>query len=227
MQTAGQKGYKGVGMEGWTARWYARTRLNEMDDFRQEAKKVAERLRPACDLLEVAPGPGYFSIELAKLGNFHITGLDISRTFIEIAAQNARAAGVSVAFQLGNASAMPFAVESFDFVYCSAAFKNFSEPVQAMNEMYRVLRTGGQALVRDLRKDVSLEEIQSYIWQSGRNWFDAWLTKMAFQHMLIKRAYTTDDFERIAHQSKFRTCQTHTAPLGLEVHCFKVFPETA
>lgn len=221
MQTAAQKGYKGLGMEGWTARWYARTRLNEMDDFRHEAQKVAEKLGPASDLLEVAPGPGYFAIELAKLGKFHITGLDISRTFIEIASQNARAAGADIALQWGNASAMPFPDESFDFVYCSSAFKNFSEPVGAMNEMYRVLRSGGRALVRDLRKDVSLEEIQFYIRQSGRNWFDAWLTKIAFQHMLIKRAYTMDDFERMAGQSKFRTCQIQTAPLGLEVHFTK------
>lgn len=221
IETAGRKGYKGVGMEGWTARWYARTRLNEIDDFRHEAKKVAEKLLPECDVLEVAPGPGYFSIELAKLGTFHITGLDISRTFIEIASQNARTAGVKIAFRLGNASAMPFPDESFDFVYCSAAFKNFSEPVEAMNEMYRVLRPGGRALICDLRKDVSLEEIRSYIRQSGRSWFDAWLTKMAFQHMLIKRAYTMDDFERMASQSKCRTCQIQTVPFGLEVHFSK------
>ena len=140
MQTAAQKGYQGVGMEGWRARWYARTRLNEIDDFRREAKKVAAKLGQESDLLEVAPSPGYFSIELAKLGNFHITGMDISRTFIEIASQNARRAGVNIAFRLGNASAMPFLDESFDFVYCSAAFKNFPEPVEAMNEIYRVLR---------------------------------------------------------------------------------------
>lgn len=221
IETAGRKGYKGVGMEGWTARWYARTRLNEIDDFRHEAKKVAEKLRPECDVLEVAPGPGYFSIELAKLGTLHIAGLDISRTFIEIASQNARTAGVKIAFRLGNASAMPFPDESFDFVYCSAAFKNFSEPVEAMNEMYRVLRPGGRTLICDLRKDVSLEEIRSYIRQSGRSRFDAWLTKMAFKHMLIKRAYTMDDFERMASQSKFPTCQIETVPFGLEVHFSK------
>ena len=87
--------------------------------------------------------------------------------------------------------------------------------------MYRVLRPGRQALIRDLRRDVSLGQIQSYIRQSGRSWFDAWLTKMAFRHMLIKRAYTMDDFERMASQSKFRSCQIQTAPLGLEVHFSK------
>src|SRR5579864_9095031 len=59
-------------------------------------------------VLEVAPGPGFFAIELAKLGKYTITGLDISRTFVEIATKNARQAGVTVDFQQGNAAAMPF-----------------------------------------------------------------------------------------------------------------------
>ena len=125
MPRTSQKAFKGAGMEGWIARWYARTRQNEMEDFRQRARTIAARLRGGSSLLEVAPGPGYFAIELAKLGNFQITGLDISRTFVEIATENARNAGVKVDFRLGNASAMPFAGESFVFVFFSAAFKYF------------------------------------------------------------------------------------------------------
>lgn len=208
-------------MEGRTARWYARTRLNEMEDFREQARKVAERLGGGCDVLEVAPGPGYFAVELAKLGGFRITGLDISKTFVEIATENAAKAGVKIDFRLGNASAMPFRDESFDFLYCSAAFKNFMEPVKALDEMYRVLRRGGEAMIGDLRKDVSLEEINSYVEASGRKRLDAWLTKMAFRHMLIKRAYTREDFVRMAGQSQFGTCAIETVSIGFEVRLRK------
>src|SRR6266566_3085367 len=38
MHDAHQKAYKGAGMEGWVARWYTRTRQNDMADFRREAK---------------------------------------------------------------------------------------------------------------------------------------------------------------------------------------------
>ena len=96
---------------------------------------------------------GFFAIELARVGNFNITGLDISHTLVEVAAENARNAGLKIDFRWGSASAIPFPNESFDFIYCSAAFKNFSEPVKALDEMYRVLRPGGEALVADLRKD--------------------------------------------------------------------------
>lgn len=212
------KPFKGIGMNGWIAQWYARTRSNDMEDFRLRAKAVKERLRPGSNLLEVAPGPGFFAIELAKLGDFRITGLDISQTFVDIATQNASKAGVDIDFRLGNASTTPFPDSSFDFVYCSAAFKNFSEPIQALNEMHRVLRPGGQALIEDLRRDASLDEINSYIRQSGRKWFDVWMTRWTFRNMLIKRAYSQADFQRMALQSSFAACNVSCTGIGLEVH---------
>jgi ubiquinone/menaquinone biosynthesis C-methylase UbiE len=208
-------------MEGWVARWYARTRSNDMEDFRRAARMAAEHLGGGSSVLEVAPGPGFFAIELAKLGDFKITGLDISRTFVEIATENARNAGVSIDFRLGNASAMPFSDNSFDFVYCAAAFKNFAEPVKALDEMHRVLRPGGEALVVDLRKDVSLEEIDAYVKQSGRSRIDRYLTNFIFRFVLIKRAYTQDQFTRMAEQSRFGRCQIDVGPIGFEVHFTK------
>jgi ubiquinone/menaquinone biosynthesis C-methylase UbiE len=208
-------------MEGWVARWYARTRRNDLEDFRREARVAAEHLPSGCSVLEVAPGPGFFAIELAKLGDFKVTGLDISRSFVEIATKNARDAGVIVDFQLGNASAMPFAGESFDFVYCAAAFKNFSEPKKALDEMHRVLRPGGEAVVVDLRKDVSLDEIDKYVKQSGRSRIDRWLTNVVFRFVLVKRAYTIDQFRRMAQESRFGGCRIDVGPIGLEVHFTK------
>ena len=217
VNTRDQKAWKGQGMEGWVARWYARTRRKDMEDFRREAKRVAERLSSGSSVLEVAPGPGFFSIELAKLGDFRITGLDISETLVEIAKKNARDAGVNIDFRIGNASAMPFEESSFDFVYCSAAFKNFSEPVEALNEMHRVLRPGCEALIVDLRKDVSLDEIDRYVKQSGRSLIDAWMTRWTFRHILLERAYANDEFLNMANQSRFGTCQIEASGIGLAV----------
>ena len=217
MTTVDQKAWKGKAMEGWVARWYTRTRQKDMEDFRCDARRVAERMKSGSSLLEVAPGPGFFAVELAKLGDFRITGLDISRTLVEMAKENAKQAGVNVFFRLGNASAMPFEDCSFDFVYCSAAFKNFSEPVQALNEVYRVLRPGGEALVLDLRKDASRDEIDRYVKQSGRSPIDAWMTTWTFRHMLLKRAYSRDEFLNMAKQTRFGACQIRASGIGLEV----------
>lgn len=215
------KPYKGAGMEGWVGRWYARTRQNDIEDFRRQARSVAGRFPGARDVLEVAPGPGFFAVELAKLGTFKITGLEISDTLLEIARRNAADAKVAVDFRHGNASAMPFGDESFDLVYCSAAFKNFSEPVKALDEMHRVLRPGGTALIVDLRKDVSLDEISRYVKQSGRSRLDAWLTRWTFRHMLIKRAYTKAELLEMAGRSRFGGCRIDCDLIGFEVRLSK------
>jgi ubiquinone/menaquinone biosynthesis C-methylase UbiE len=220
-----QKPWKGAGMEGWVARWYTRTRRNDMEDFRRQAKSVSARLRPGCDVLEVAPGPGFFAIELAKLGDFKITGIDASRTFVNIATENARCARAKIDFRLGNASSMPFGDESFDFIYCSAAFKNFSEPVKAIDEMHRVLRPGGEAIIGDLRKDASFDEIDSYVNQSGRSRLDAWMTKRALR-WLTKRAYTKEQFEQMARESRFGVCEINPSPIGFEVRFLRAVHST-
>ena len=217
MRVKKQKPQRGAGMEGWVARWYARTRRNDMEDFRHQAQAVAARLHTGSSVLEVAPGPGFFAVELAKLGDFGITGLDISRTFVEIAKENARNAGVKIDFRVGNASSLPFPDEFFDFIYCAAAFKNFAAPVKALDEMHRVLRPRGEALVVDLRKDVPLGELETYLKQSGRSRFDAWLTNWIFRCMLIKRAYTREQFLRMAEQSCFGACQITASAIGYEV----------
>jgi ubiquinone/menaquinone biosynthesis C-methylase UbiE len=214
------KAYKGLGMDGIIARWYTKTRAADMESFREAARGVAALLAPGARVLEIAPGPGFFSIELAKLGDYAITAIDISRTFVEIASDNARRAGVDIDFRLGNASALPFPDASFDLVYCSAAFKNFSEPLAAINEMYRVLHEGGRALIHDLRKDVTMAEVATYVNASGRGPIDAWLTRRTFP-MLIKRAYSKADLAQMAARSRFGGCEIDINGFGVEVRLTK------
>jgi hypothetical protein len=76
-------------------------------------------------------------------------------------------------------------------------------------------------VISDLRKDASLDEINTYVSQSRRSGFDAWLTKMVFRCMLLKRAYTKEDFIRMAQDSRFGSCQIDTGPIGFEVRFIK------
>lgn len=216
-RTVSGKAYKGVGMEGFTARWYAALTIKALDEFRALARRVAEQVPPGGQLLEVAPGPGYFAIELAKLGGYGITGIDISHTFVEIAQRNAMEAGVDVDFRLGDAANMPFENESFDFLLCRAAFKNFSRPLRALQEMYRVLKPGGRALIIDLRKDASKKSVSKAVDGMGLGRVNTLMTKLAFRFMLLKRAYTRKEFEQFLSQTKFGPIDIKEDPMGLEL----------
>jgi ubiquinone/menaquinone biosynthesis C-methylase UbiE len=211
------KGYKGLGMEGAIARWYASLTKKSLADFRALARRAAERIPPHSSVLEVAPGPGYFAIELAKLGNYQLTGLDISETFVGIARANASKAGVRVDFRHGNASNMAFANESFDFLLCRAAFKNFSEPQRALEEMHRVLRPGGQALIIDLRGDASQKSINKAVNDMHLGTVNEILTKLAFRFMLLKRAYTKREFEGMISGTKFSDTKIQENLIGFEI----------
>jgi ubiquinone/menaquinone biosynthesis C-methylase UbiE len=221
MSVARTKPWKGHGMEGWVARWYNSTRAKDMEDFRKAARDVAQHVPGGARVLEIASGPGFFAIELAKIGDFRISGLDISHTMVEIARENARKAGVRVDFRWGNASEMPFADESFDFAYCSAAFKNFSEPVRAMDELYRVLRPDGEALIHDLSRESSEAEIDRFVRESGRGRVDGWITRWVFRHILLKRAYTSEDFAGMSKQSRFGECRMEANGIGIAVRLAK------
>lgn len=216
MTTKTKKGYKGMGMEGVIARWYARSTENA-SRHGEVAERIAAGLSDGARILEVAPGPGYLAIDLARSGRFQVAGLDISKTFVQIAADNAAKAGVRVAFHHGNASAMPFDADLFDAIVCMAAFKNFAEPVQAMNEMYRVLKAGGKALILDLRPDVSDGEIAEEVKKMKLGWFSSLMTKLTFKHMLRKRAYSREQLRDMAAQTPFTTCDIREDSLGYEV----------
>jgi ubiquinone/menaquinone biosynthesis C-methylase UbiE len=212
-----EKAYKGLGMEGVTAKWYASLTRKAMDEFVTLARRVAEILPPGSRVLEIAPGPGYFAIELAKLCRYRITAIDISRTFVEIARRNAAEAGVDVDFRQGDVANMPFEPESFDFLVCRAAFKNFTRPVRALEEMHRVLEPGGRALIIDLRKDASRESVNEAVDRMRLGGLNTVITKLTFRYMLLKRAYTRIEFEQLLSQTKFNSFDIREEPIGLEL----------
>jgi len=214
------KAYKGLPMEGMIATWYARNTSRDMRRFTETARLVAERVRPGGDVLEVAPGPGYLAIEMAKRG-YAVTALDISKSFVRIALENAARSGVSVDVRHGNGSAMPLADASFDFVVCMAAFKNFTDPTGAINEMHRVLRPGGQASIFDLRKDASLQDIAAEVRGMHLAAWNALFTRFIFRHGLLRAAYTREQLERMAEESRFGCCEIESRGIGLELRLTK------
>src|SRR6516225_7585675 len=212
-----QKPYRGMAMEGFIADWYNKNTGRNLHRFETVARDVAERIPPGSRVLEVAPGPGYLAIQIAKLGQYQVTGLDISRSFVQIAGENAARAGVEIDFRQGDAAHMPFPDASFDHVVCMAAFKNFSDPVGALNEIHRVLKHSRTASIYDLRKDASLEEIDEEVRGMNLSPLNAAFTKWTFRTLLLRTAYRRDALLRMAAQSHFGTCEIVEKGIGFEM----------
>jgi ubiquinone/menaquinone biosynthesis C-methylase UbiE len=203
-------------MEGRTARWYARQRgsAGQLPVYRGQAAELTAGLAGGSAVLEVAPGPGYLAVELARLG-FAVTGLDISRTMVQIATENAARAGVQVDARHGDASAMPFPADSFDLIVCQAAFKNFADPSAALDEMFRVLRPGGVAVIQDLNAGADNADIAREVAAMRLSRFNALVTTSTLR-FLRRRAYAGADFARLTAASAFGGGDIHTDGLDLE-----------
>ena len=203
------------------AKWYDKnTRKSRLAEMKEYAEIVSGYTDAGAKVLEVAPGPGYLSIELAKRG-FSVTGVEISEDFITIEKRNAEEAGVSVDFKQGNASDMPLPDGYFDFIICSAAFKNFSEPLKALNEMHRVLKPSGTALIIDMNHNATNEDIESEMQKSGMKGFDRWFVKLSFKTFLKSGAYTKESFEDLIKQTAFANYEIKKRGIGFEVWLYK------
>ncbi len=209
------KAFKGVGMEGPIASWYARNTASALPDMRRTAGAIAAGLDEGDWVLEVAPGPGYLAVELARLG-LTVAAVDISRSFVRIGQEHAARTGVRVDFRRGDAAALPFDDESFDAVVCRAAFKNFADPQGALNEMRRVLRPGGQALLMDMRRDASDAGIDDEVTKLRLGPVGAFMTRGALRS-LRKRAYPRAEFERMIAAAGFSDSHINAGPIGFDI----------
>jgi ubiquinone/menaquinone biosynthesis C-methylase UbiE len=192
-------------MEGFIATLYARQAEHDRDELQATARRIAAPLTAGSRVLEIAPGPGLLAIELARLTGARVTGIDISRTFVQIAGD----------FEHGDAADLPFPDDQFDCIVCRAAFKNFSRPLVALNEMHRVLKPGGSALVIDLRKDYSSRAVADYF--KNRGAVGAAMIKLTFRFMLKGRAYTKDSMVELVSRSQFGHGEFRLDPIGFEL----------
>ena len=91
-------------------------------------------------LLVVGCGSGLEAAILAKGLNTHVIGVDVDTNF------DVRARALADLRQ-ADARALPFADGSFDVVYCYHALEHIPEPVRAIREIARVLRTDGSYFI--------------------------------------------------------------------------------
>jgi ubiquinone/menaquinone biosynthesis C-methylase UbiE len=208
------KRFKDLGIEGAQAKYYDKmTREHRISEMKRQAKEIAIYIKEGDYVLEIAPGAGYLSIELAKLGKYKIIGMDISKDLVEICTKNAKEAGVEIDFKQGNVSNIPFNENMFNLIICVLAFKNFKEPLKALNEMYRVLKPGGTALIMDLNKQATMKMTKKVAENMGLKGLKAYLAG-AIQR---SGAYSRKEFETFISETEFKDYEIRNSDMGFSI----------
>jgi 2-polyprenyl-3-methyl-5-hydroxy-6-metoxy-1,4-benzoquinol methylase len=101
-------------------------------------------------ILDAGCGGGYLSRLLAKKGA-HVTGVDISKRFIEIARQKENQNSLGVTYHVGSLSNLLMCQnESFDLIVSNVVLADVKDLKKAIKEFARVLKPNGKLVFSDL-----------------------------------------------------------------------------
>ena len=136
-------------------------------------------------ILDLACGPGHFSLFLAKYGGAgKVIGVDLSEPMLEKARQNAEKMGLShrVEFVLGDITNLSqFHDHEFDLITCTNSAHHLPtiEALQEMlQEMGRLMNEHGTAFVMDLTRLRTFDCVQKYVQLMGHEYLSHGLEKL-------------------------------------------------
>ncbi len=120
-------------------------------------QKLADHLHLTshAHVLEIGPGPGYFSCEVARRvpdGNLRL--LDIQYEMLHKNRRKLRHAEITNAgWVQGSASALPFKTEVFDVAFMVTVLGEVPQPHDCLQAIHLVLRPGGLLSITEMQGD--------------------------------------------------------------------------
>jgi len=143
------------------------------------AAYLLDSLQPGLDLLDVGCGPGTITMDLAeRVAPGRVVGIDSQSEVIARADElRQRRDRANVKFSVGDVYALRFDDARFDVVHAHQLLQHLTRPVEALKEMYRVMRPGGILGVRD-------SDYAAFAWAPRDPRLERW---MHLYHQLTRR----------------------------------------
>ena len=92
--------------------------------------------------LEVGCGGGILTEEISKMG-FKTTGMDPSENSLSTAIHHAQSGGLDIKYDKGTGENLPYADQSFDYVFCCDVLEHVMDLQKVISEISRVLKSNG------------------------------------------------------------------------------------
>jgi len=175
---------------------YAFTLLLPFRNIFLSPNKLIKRLdlREDYNVLEIGPGPGYFSVKVAKeLKDGKLVLADIQQEMLDYARKRLVARNINnVEYRLCDGEGLDFDSESFDRVFMVTVIGEVENKNEYIREIYRILKPDGVLSISELAGDpdkLSIEELKDLVCSKGfkvKNFFGS------------KRNYTMNFEKQIA-----------------------------
>lgn len=130
---------------------------NWRNDYLRNAQSQVISLlnvHPGIHFLDIGCGTGWAVEHVAELvddqGLFY--GVDLSPKMIEKAKSNFHGRA-NLFFTQANVESIPLENEFFDIIICTNSFHHYPNPAKALDEIYRLLKSGGKVYILDPTAD--------------------------------------------------------------------------
>ena len=192
--------------------------------YREIARQLP--LENAQRVLDVGTGTG---LQLKAIHDVHpgieLFGLDLSEAAVQ-AAQKALA-GIQVDLRPGSIHSTDYGDDYFDIVTCHSSLSYWIDPQGCINEIYRILKPGGKALIfepqREIDMEAALDQIRDVMRAKGpiRRWGAVQLHKFALKRgsRVGLNLYSIPEFRELIQASSFGDHQdiAETSLLGIPI----------
>jgi len=183
--------------------------ISQTSLFQRNYELIAKDILSYCSegrILDIGTGPGWLLVKLHhESPRLRLTGLDASPSMVARSRKNMAKAGLSEVIEVreGNASHVPFSDNSFDTVVSTGSIHHWKNPTACLNEVYRVLKPGGFALMYDLVSDTPAAVLKETAYEFGRL-----RVLLLWLHSFEEPFYSSKDFELLAQPTLFKEGRT-------------------
>lgn len=163
-------------MEGWSNVYDVITGLlflGQEQNLRQATLDLV-KINPQDTILEVGCGTGSLTLAAKRKAGpeSRVFGIDPAPDMIETAKHKAAKSGLDIEFKLGLIEAIPFPDNTFDIVLSSAMMHHVpagETQRKGIEEVFRVLKPGGQFLIVDLEPPQAfpMKQITGFLFGRG------------------------------------------------------------
>jgi ubiquinone/menaquinone biosynthesis C-methylase UbiE len=157
-------------------------------------KKLIKRLelRDNLNVLEVGPGPGYFSVKIARMLSVgHLVLADLQQEMLNIAKKRLQKRGLNnVEYYLCNGQTFEFTDKSFDRIFMVTVIGEVENKEAYIKEFERILKPGGIISITEIMGDsdkMSIEDVKLLMQNSHLEFYKLYGTQKNYTINFIKK----------------------------------------
>jgi len=190
--------------------------------WRRRVVGVLRKAKPL-KILDIATGTGDMAIKMAEISPEHITGIDIAETMLVQARKKVSIRKLSsmIDFQTADSEKIPFSDNTFDAVTVAFGVRNFEHLEKGMDEILRVLKKNGMAVILEfsLPKHFPFRQLYKFYFRIILPFIGKLISKHQYAYRYLPDSVTAfpskEDFIKILQTTGFHHIEYISLTFGI------------